>query len=226
MLKIAIIEKEQFAKDAIFALQKIVKDEFSFVYYEKISEFIKLNKTDSFDVIILNEAYNNIRVSDALNYQKSNTVIIYCSEEEVHNEHAMYSRIFTIYKKEYQKDLLRLQTLLEERLNKHKEYLFSYNGVSIKLKYHDIYYIEKEDKYLVYHTKKGNFYERGTITTKSEELANFDFIRIHSGIIVNYEYIFKIDSEDIELQDHTILPISRARKSSVLKFIRDKNKAQ
>lgn len=226
MLRIAIIEKEQFAKDVIFFLQKLLHDEFSFVYYDKISSFIKLDNRVTYDVVILNEAYNNVRVTDALQYQRNNTVIIYCSEEEIQTHTTPYARVFTIFKEQYQQELLQLKVLLEERLAKHKEYLLSYNGISIKLKYHDIYYIEKEDKYLVYHTKKGMFKERGSITSKSEFFSEYDFIRVNGGIIVNYEFIFKIEGDDIEMHDHTILPISRARKAKVLQYIRDKSSSK
>lgn len=224
MLRIAIIENSDFAKDMIFALSKILDNEFSFVHYEKISEFIKNNKSKDFDVIILNEAYNNIRVTSALEYQKNNTIIIYCSQEDEKKDYSFYTRIFTINNQKYMENLRTIKPFLEERLSKHKEYLFSYNGVKVRLKYHDIYYIEKEDKNLVYHTKKGIFQERASIAKKSEELKVFDFIRIHSGIIVNYEYIFSVDNEEVELTNHEVLPISRARKAKLMAFIREKNK--
>lgn len=223
MLRIAIIEKDTFAKDLIFALSKIMDDEFSFVHFEKISEFIKQKKAKDYDVIILNEAYNNIRVTSALDYQKSNAVVIYCSEEEIEKNFSPYTRIFTIYVKEYMRDLKKIKPFLQERLNSHKEYFFNYNGVKIRLKYHDIYYIEKEEKNLVYHTKMGNFHERGSIAKKSIELEPYDFIRIHSGIIVNYEYIFKVDNDEVELINHEILPVSRSRKAHLTEYIRSKN---
>lgn len=224
MLRIAIVENSDFAKNIIFALSKILDDEFSFVHFEKISEFIKKKKTKDFDVIILNEAYNNIRVTSALEYQKSNAIIIYCSYEEVTLAHSPYTRIFTINSNRYNEDLKAIQPYLQERLNNHKEYFFSYNGVKIRLKFHDIYYIEKEEKNLVYHTKLGEFQERGSIAKKSEELEAYDFIRINGGIIVNYEYIFKVDSEELELVNHEVLPISRSRKTKLIDFIRSKNK--
>lgn len=224
MLRIAIVEQEAFSKDVIFYLQKILNDEFSFVYFEKISKLVREEDRSRFDIIILNEAYNNVRVSDALDLNKTNSVIIYCSEEEEKTGYAPYARIFTIKKSAYQEDLLTIKDFLEERLANHKEYLFSYNGVSLKLKYHDIYYIEKEDKNLVYHTKKGLLYERCSIASKAEEFLPFDFIRIHSGIIVNYEYIYSVGNDELELQDHTILPISRSRKQYVADYMREKVK--
>lgn len=223
MLRIAIVENSDFAKEFIFSLSKILDDEFSFRHFEKISEFLRSYKAKDFDIIVLNDAYNNIRVSEALEYSKNNTAIIYCSLEARAHNYTQYTRVFSLCKKTMQEDLQIIKPFLQERMNNHKEYFFSYNGINVRLKYHDIYYIEKNDKNLVYHTRMGEFSERGSIAKKSEALEPYDFIRIHSGIIVNYEYIFRVDNDELELINHVILPISRARKSSLTKFIRDKN---
>lgn len=222
MLRIAIVEKEDFSKDIIFELQRVLQDEFAFFHFEKISQLIKSPRLKEYDIIILNEAYNNLRVTDALDYQKNNTLIIYCTEEEGYDSYTTMGRIFRVYKKKYKEDLAKISDSLNERLGKHKEYLFSYNGLSVKLKYQDIIYIEKDEKNLVYHTKKGLFYERCSIAQKALEMEPFDIIRINSGILVNYEYIFRIMQDEVELLDHTRLPISRARKNYVSDFVRSK----
>ena len=60
------------------------------------------------------------------------------------------------------------------------------------------------------------------VLVKRSELEEFDIIRINSGILVNYEYIFRIMQEEVELLDHTILPISRARRNYVSEFVKGK----
>lgn len=222
MLRVAIVEKEEMAKNIIFSLSKILDDEFCFVHFDKISEFVRKQEKAAYDIIVLNESYNNVRVTEALNYQKNNVIIIYCGSENALKEYNPYTRIFEINSNMYKEDLLHLKPYLDERLNKHREYLFSYNGVVIRMKYHDIYYIEKEDKDLVYYTKKGEFRERGSIAKKSEEMQKYDFIRINSGILVNYEYIYQVNGDDVEMNNHVILPISRSRKAYVTQFIKSK----
>ena len=222
MLRIAIVENENFAKDLIFEMQRVIQDEFAFFYFEKISQLVKSPRLKEYDIIILNEAYNNIRVTEALEFHKNNTLIIYCSEEGYDEYFSSMGRVFRIHKKKYKKDLQKIAEPLNDRLSKHKEYLISYNGLNVKLKYQDIIYIEKDDKNLIYHTKKGLFYERCSIAQKATELEEFDIIRINSGILVNYEYIFRIMQEEVELLDHTILPISRARRNYVSEFVKGK----
>ena len=101
MLRIAIVEKEEFAKDVIFELQRVIQDEFAFFYFEKISQLVKSPRLKEYDIIVLNEAYNNLRVTEALDYQKNNTLIIYCSDEEYDEYFSSMGRVFRIHKKKY-----------------------------------------------------------------------------------------------------------------------------
>ena len=50
MLRIAIVEKEDFAKDIIFELQRIIQDEFAFFYFEKISQLVKSPRLKVWDL--------------------------------------------------------------------------------------------------------------------------------------------------------------------------------
>lgn len=224
MLKIAIVEKENYAKDIIFYLSKTLKEKFCFAYYEKLSDLVKDKTRKGYDLLILNEAYNNIRVSSALELSKMSASIIYCQEGEVYDLPVSYGKIFRINVLEYKEELNKILILLEQSLKRSGEFFFSYNGVKVILKYHDIYYIEKQEKNLIYHTTKGDFSRRGNVNVTAQELEEMDFIRIHSGIIVNFEYIYRINGYELELQNREILAISRKRKSEVETFIRKKVK--
>lgn len=221
MLRIVIVDQLQIAKDVIFKLHDILKDQFTFTYYEKITDLIKASPKD-YDVIVLNETYNNARITNALDFEKTNSILIYLCHESNMSKNNAYGRVFYINSNDVETDLLANQMAINGRLMKHKEYLFSYNGITLRLKFHDIFYIEKDDKNLIYYTKKGKFYERGSISQKERAFLDYDFIRVNNGIIVNYEYIFKIDGDELELHTHERLPISRARRPKVLQFVRAK----
>lgn len=49
-----------------------------------------------------------------------------------------------------------------------------------------------------------------------EKLADFGFIRVHQGYLVNYRYIMKIKNEAVELSNGVEVPISRRKKQEVL----------
>ena len=72
--------------------------------------------------------------------------------------------------------------------------MFAYNNVEIPLRIADILYIEKEDKFLVYHTKRGEFRERK-------------------------RHITQMTPDTVYLQKIK-LPIARARKNEVSEQIR------
>lgn len=224
MLKVVIVEQERIAKDVIFILRKVLADEFTFTYYEKIKDLVK-DPFKDYDVIILNEAYNNVRITSLLEFDKTNSVFIYLCHDGYENVHNAYGRVFSVPRDNVENELLALREPINARLMKHGEYLFSYNGITLRLKFHDIYYIEKEDKNLIYYTKKGEFYERGSVAQKEKEFSEYDFVRINSGILVNYEYIFKIEGDEVELHNHKRLPISRSRKPKLIEFIRSKTKS-
>ena len=95
-----------------------------------------------------------------------------------------------------------------------EEYLLSYNYVQVPIKYRDIFYIEKIDKQLIYHTQKEEFKERKNMKDAYMEFEPYDFLRIHSSYLVNMRYITKIDSDSVYLQK-IALPFARNRKQEV-----------
>ena len=95
------------------------------------------------------------------------------------------------------------------------EYLFSYNNVKVPLKISDIYYIEKEGKLLVYHTRRGEFRERKNMKDAYEIFKPYNFLWIHVSYLVNIMYIMKIENDMVMLPS-LHLPISRSKKAEVL----------
>ncbi len=222
MLKVVVVEKKAIAKDIIFGIRDILNDEFTFTYYTKIVDFVHDHHLNEYDLIIMDEAYNNVRISSALNLKKNSAVLIYTGFDYNPSMVSIYAKMFFINKLDLEGELNRIKGALNVQLLKHNEYYFSYNGLVVKLKYRDIYYVEKDDKNMVYHTKKGEFYQRGSIAKLAEDFLPYDFVRINSGILVNYEYIFKIEDDEVELHNHVKLPISRSRRPKLLEYIRAK----
>ena len=94
------------------------------------------------------------------------------------------------------------------------EYLFSYNNVQVPLKISDIFYIEKEDKYVLYHTRRGEFRERKSMKEAAAYFEPYHFLWIHSSYLVNMQYITRLESDHLILQKQQF-PIARSRKQHV-----------
>lgn len=61
--------------------------------------------------------------------------------------------------------------------------MFAYNNVEIPLRIADILYIEKEDKFLVYHTKRGEFRERKSMKAARSILRKITFYGFMPAIL-------------------------------------------
>ena len=78
----------------------------------------------------------------------------------------------------------------------------------------DIFYLEKQKNYVIYHTAHGMISERTTLDKKTD-LLNNGFLRTHIGYMVNTRYIEKIRTRDIILSDGTMIPMSRKYSEAV-----------
>lgn len=89
----------------------------------------------------------------------------------------------------------------------------------VRMSVSDIYYLEKDKNYLIYHTHRGKFMERGTIATAKKKLDSPSFVECISGCLVNLRYVEKIGKDNILVQK-VELPLSRRmRKEFVNQFM-------
>jgi DNA-binding LytR/AlgR family response regulator len=97
--------------------------------------------------------------------------------------------------------------------------ILSVDGESKKIMSSDILYVEVADHELIYHTKKGDFHEFGTLK-KVEELLGKDFTRCNHCYLVNLRYVEGI-RDDCVVIENVQLKISRSRKKEMLQKISD-----
>lgn len=81
----------------------------------------------------------------------------------------------------------------------------------LKMNASDIYYMEKDRNYIMVHTSKGIFRERGTISDMEEKLEGAGFSKCNSGCLVNLKHVSQI-SKDVVLVQEQSLPLSRQQK--------------
>lgn len=223
MLRVAVLETETVAKDIIFELAKVLSNHpFTFTHFTKISAFAKADTNAFFDIVFFNEMFETQRVSASFIENAPKRIVVYCKNEVAENLkdiHAM-GRIIYLNRKHVKQECHRLQHHFEHLLRSHDEYFLSYNNVHIPLRMQEIYYIEKLDKSLIYHTSRGEFRERKTMNEAQHLFESYDFLRIHSSYLVNVMFITKIDKDLVELSNHEALPLARARKNEVFEAMR------
>jgi len=219
MLRIAVLEKEQCAKDIVFEFAKICREsEWTFAHYTKISDFAKADTKVNFDILILNEVFHTPRVSASFIEHHPKRIVIYCMEHAVSElvQDDMRGRILFIDRRQIKQEMRRIEGHLYNLLRAHKEYLLSYNNILVPLQLQDIYFIEKNEKNLIYHSARGLFRERKTMMQAEQYFSAYDFIRIHASFLVNVLHIAKVMPDMVVLDTKEELPIARARKKYVV----------
>jgi Response regulator of the LytR/AlgR family len=81
-------------------------------------------------------------------------------------------------------------------------------------------YVECHNKTLDIYTLQKKIQIEYKLSDLEKHLAQYGFIRVHRGYLVNYRYIYRINKNDIILDDNTILPVSRLRRDEILKTFR------
>ncbi len=79
----------------------------------------------------------------------------------------------------------------------------------------EIYYIDKDKNYLLFHTSKGVFRERGTIGEMEQELADAGFSKCVSSCLVNLAHVSEIRKDTLVVQGE-VIPISRRQKKDFM----------
>lgn len=97
--------------------------------------------------------------------------------------------------------------------NPHRSFVLQTDDSVVRMTAPQIIYVEKEKNYLVYHTKKGIFRVRGTMSALEKELHGEGFSSCLSGCLVNLRYVAEIEKDTVRLEGE-VLPVSRQRRRS------------
>lgn len=219
MIRLAILETEDIAKEVLFELMRNLKNrEWSFEYFTRISDFARSDEQCEFQIVLFHEKFDVPRITQAFVLSAPRRIVLYTESvlKESMMERHPYQRILYLDRKNIQQEIQSICPYIDIILKREEEYLFHYNNVSVPLRINDIYYIEKEDKYLVYHTRRGEFRERKSMKEAAAFFEEYDFLWIHVSYLVNMQYIAKIEQDHLYL-DKIVLPISRSKRPDVIK---------
>lgn len=75
----------------------------------------------------------------------------------------------------------------------------------------DIYYIEKEGKYVVFHHRGGESRDRKTLKEVLKEMGSKDFMEVGRDYAVNIRHLMAIENRELILRNNIVLPVSRYR---------------
>lgn len=218
MIRIAILEYEKETKDIVFQLGKLFKkSDWTFRHFWKASELAKAMKEEEYQIFIFDEMFKTPRLESVFVHDNPNAFFIYvCEDTNKTKGNDQRERILYIEKKRLVQDLDDHASLIQKQGSQSEIYALSYNGVHVNLPYESIYYLEKIDKMVHFHTKKGEFQKRVNMSDLEKEFTPYGFLRVHVSYLVNSKHITAWYKDEVELLSHERIPLSRQQKRKIL----------
>ncbi len=94
-------------------------------------------------------------------------------------------------------------------------YTVSFNNSSRQIRVTDIMYVESYKHDIFLYTRDDKYRIKSKLQRLEKDFEVFGFIRVHSGYLVNYRYIYSIDKTKVVLNNKDMVPLSRYRLETV-----------
>lgn len=232
MLRIAIVDDNINDINCIsLIVREKIDKEFNLEIFQ-LSTDLKITQ-DFFDVYLLDidmPVMNGIELAEKIRNVNPEGYIIFITNHDnlVFNSFKV-NPFYFVRKSALTNDLiLALDLLLEDINKKRKTVLIKVNNEIISLQINEIVCIEKMKNYVVIKCNKNREYKyRKSISKFEEEIKDTRLIRIHNSILVNLQYVNKIENNELYIDYNNLkLPISRLKnnyvKSKYIDYLRSK----
>ena len=218
MIRVALLEYEKETKDIVFILSKMFMDvDWTFRHYTKASDLLKAMKEEEYNVFIFDEIFKTPRMESVFVHDNPNAIFIYvCTNTIVTRQDDQRGRIFYIEKDKLNSRLNDLKEIITSQSKQKDLYTLSYDGVKVNLPYEEIYYLEKNEKMVYFHTRKGVFHQRINMSDLESVFEPYGFIRTHVSYLVNGKHIVAWYKDEVDLITGEKIPLSRAQKKKIL----------
>lgn len=225
MLRIAIVDDEknilQYISDKIKKSIEKLSVNAQIESFSDSKELIRKFQNECFDIIFLDlemPELDGLQTAEIIRKDYPNVIIaIVTNRDDLVFSTFQYDVSAFIRKKYFNEEIDSvIERIYNKVKNKASKYILKTEKGELLFHSDDIVYIESENHNIYLHEKSGNkikiFY---TLEKLNEIVSSEVFIRCHSGIIVNFNYIYSINKENISLTNNTFVPLSRNRKKEV-----------
>lgn len=224
MLTIAICDDEKKILDELKTsveeiLRKHSKQGKILLFDSAIDFYENYNKT-LIDILLLDidmPDISGMKLAKELSLAEQDIVFAFVTNQEALVYQSFECHPFAFLRKDYLKEELEstLLRMIDTVCSKAQTYSFSYRGVINKVLIEDIIYFESDLNYVKLVTTKEVYRYRETLSNLCELFYGKKFLRIHKGFLLNMNYIYSIRQEEVELTNHTVLPIGRTNREAV-----------
>ncbi len=185
-------------------------------------EMLEKSNDVAFDVLFLDidmPGMSGIEAAEIIRRNNEHIAIIFVTNRDDLVFESIKYKPFRFLRKdmltsEFDEALIALEKRLEQ-VNANMEFATP-DGI-INLRITEIKYLEVigHNVYIYYHDKKID--ARGALNKFEEDFSRYGFIRIHSGYLVNFRYIYLVGKTDVVLDSGEKLPLSRRKYDDVVK---------
>lgn len=190
---------------------------------------IVCNKKEFFNILFLDismPGFSGMEAAKRIREKNSDIILIFISAYEQYVFHSIEYNPFRYIRKERMEQELPLAlkaAYLYVEQNKDMFIIVKTEKKELRIKKTDIMYYETEGRKIRLYMNTGNsFLVWKTIKGFYQELCDKNFIRIHSGCVVNAKYIDQFSIYDVILDNGKHLAVSRTRikevKSAILYY--------
>lgn len=195
--------------------------DFNIVIFYTGEKFYETVQKDYFDVVFLDielNTVNGIDIADAIRNECGNNTIqiIYISAKQKYVMQLFRTRPIDFLLKPFSYD--DVSRVIQECIKiidfENKVFEFQKGKIIYRIPYKDILYFESDNRIVNIVTFKETHKFYGTLASVKNS-SKYDFVFIHKSFLINYQYIKKIEYEQITMANDKVLPISQSRRKEV-----------
>lgn len=224
VIQIAICDDEEIfldsLKEQILHQLQISGMEYELHIYDNGTKLIEMSESTVFDIVFLDiemPLLNGLEVAEKL--RETNpfiNIIFVTNRDDLVFTSLRYRPFRFIRKQRILEELPEAVSQIIQVIEKENQYYtVSLNNSSKQVKITDILFFEslKHDIYI--HTHTEHFRIKSNLTKIEKEMSLHGFIRVHSGYLVNYRFIYSINKAEVVLSNQKSIPLSRHRAEDV-----------
>lgn len=212
MIKIAICDDEKFYTDSISKLLSKKSSSFDIDVFHSGNAFLQSKKI--YDIIFMDIELPDVNGINLLRKNHYNSIIIILTShnEEILNGYYVNAFRFLIKPIDHYLFYEALSGAINELRKNICLECIDDNNIINKISIHDIVYAEASGKKSGIRTLK-NFYYTNIQIGNLYKLLDDDFYFVHRSYIINMNYVSKIDvkKRNIQMQENSIIPVSRLK---------------
>jgi DNA-binding LytR/AlgR family response regulator len=223
-LKIAICDDEEiFLEELLYQMSVELRKtdtKFHVTTYMNGMELLSDNEKEIFDLVVLDiemPHLNGIEVAEQIRQRNPYVCIIFITNREDLVFQSLRYRPFRFIRKSrvYEELPEAIDGIIQKLKSENQYYTISFNNSPMQLRIADIMYIESIKHDIYFNCQGQNYRVKSNLGKLEKEFEIHGFIRVHSGFLVNYRYIYSIDKTKVILNNKEMVPLSRHRLETV-----------